>query len=120
MKLDEIKQIKQINEASLSRTYRMLQEHDGGLMTAFRGKEGCQSDEDETYSMRDKMQRNLSLRSKIMARGYGLTTVSGQFIENFGTPGQKTPDKERSFLIIDVRDKGTLRKDMAQWGVEFE
>lgn len=114
MKLEEIKQL---NEASLSRTYRLLQEHDGGLLTAFRYAEECGTGEQLTRMQ--NMQRNRSLGGKLRAAGYGYTTVKGAYIENYGSPNAREVG-EQSFLVVDAQDKGTLKRTLMQLGEEFE
>ena len=114
MKLKEI-----ITESGLSRIHRSLQEHDAGILTAFRGKSGCGNEEDERYSRQDNMKRNLSLRSKISHAGYGYTTVQGSYIENYGSENEAMPQNETSFIVVDIKDTGNLRKHLMEWGNEF-
>tara|TARA_R110000744_G_C19369472_1_gene562331 strand:+ start:711 stop:1331 length:621 start_codon:yes stop_codon:yes gene_type:complete len=101
-----------IKESSLSRLYSHNEKHDCGAMTAFRDAADC--GEGEKYSSSDNKKRNISLSAKLKVMGYGLTKLSGTYPE-----GGKSK-KEDSFYVVDLEDIGTLKKDLAKLGAEFE
>lgn len=106
-----------LNESSLSRVYQHTQEHDFGTITAFRYARDC--GKGEVYTKSENLQRNKSLLSKLQAKGYGVTAIKGSYIENYGSSNQKEVG-ENSFLVVDLKDKGSLRKDLLALGEEFE
>jgi hypothetical protein len=100
-----------INESSLSRVWKHMKDHDYGTITAFRGN----------YTHKENMQRNKSLVSKIMAKGYSVTAIDGGYVENWDDDEVENKDvTENSYLVVDIKDKGTLEKDLRKWGEEFE
>ena len=107
----------QLNESSLSRVYQTMQEHDSGTITAFRYAKEC--GEGERYSKKENLQRNKSLKAKLQAKGYGITIVKGSYIENYNSP-EAIEVGEQVFLVVDLRDKGKLEKDLREFGEEFE
>lgn len=113
-----MKSIKEyLNESSLSRIYRQTREHDYGTITAFRSARNC--NEGDAYTKKENLQRNKSLVAKLRAKGYGVTSIKGSYIENYGSKNAKEVG-ENSFLVIDLNDKGNLRKDLLKFGEEFE
>ena len=107
----------QLNESGLSRVWKQTQEHDYGTITAYRDAKDC--NEGEPYTTKEKKQMNKSLLSKLQALRYGVTKIKGSYIENYGTPKAKEVG-ENSFIVIDILDKGTLRRDLLRLGEEFE
>ena len=101
-----------LQESSLSRLWRHNEKHDCGAMTAFRNAADC--GEGERYSNADNKKRNRSLLAKLKSKGYGATTLKGQYPEG-GTVG-----KEISYFIVDLEDGGSLEQDMKKLGEEFE
>ena len=75
-----------LNESSLSRVYRHIQEHDCVIITAFRD-----DTEDETnctersVSGGDNKERNRDLKATLLGLGYGVTAVDGSYVEQFIT-----------------------------------
>ena len=112
MKYSEI-----ITESGLSRVYRATQAHDFGTITAYRYAPECGTGTPYTYAQNQK--RNASLLAKLRARGYGVTSIKGSYIENYGSPDAREVG-ENSFLVIDLQDRGTLRDDLLALGEEFE
>ncbi len=106
---------KTINEASLSRIFAHIAEHETGTITAYRGFK-----EDQTsYIAKENQQRNKSLLAKLMRLGYSVIKVSGTYIENFKKPNAKEV-KEASFFVTDIKDSGNLKSDLKKLGTEFE
>lgn len=106
-----------LNESSLSRIWNQTRKHDFGAITAFRYAEDCGSG--RKYSKKENLQRNKSLLAKLRAKGYGVTSIKGSYIENYGSSNAKEVG-ENSFLVIDLQDKKSLRKDLLALGKEFE
>lgn len=104
---------KYINEGSLSRIQKVWTEHATGTITAFRGKEDCGQGKD--ISKKQNKARNAILRSKLLARGYGITKVKGAWLEN-----NEVERGEMSFFVVDLNDSGKLRKDLIKLGTQFE
>lgn len=106
-----------LNESGLSRIWKQTKEHDFGTITAFRDARDC--NEGERYTSKEKKQMNKSLLAKLLSLRYGVTKIKGSYIENYGKKNAKEVG-ENSFIVIDILDKGTLRKDLLRLGEEFE
>ena len=101
-----------INESSLSRLWKHNDEHDCAAMTAFRKARDC--GEGERYTKAENRARNKSLLSKLKSMGYGVTSLKGVYPEGGNT------EKEESFFIVDLQDKGSLLTDVKKLGTEFD
>jgi len=101
-----------LTESSLSRLWKHNEEHDCGAITAFRIARDC--NQGERYTKKENKQRNKSLRTKLVAMGYGVTGIHGTSMEG----DEKT--KEESYFIVDLQDKGNLKKDLIKLGEMFE
>ena len=106
-----------INESSLSRVWRHVTKHDSGTISAFRYAADC--GEGKVYSKADNMKRNAQLKAKLLANGYGVTPIDGVYIENFGSKNARNV-REKSFLVVDLKDSGNLEKDLKGLGNAFE
>lgn len=98
-----------LNESSLSRLYKHMQEHDSGTITAYRSK----------YTPEQNKKRNYSLLAKLSNLRYQTTEVDGTYIENFGSPNA-VEVKEKVYFVIDAANKGTLEKDLRALGEDFD
>lgn len=101
-----------LNESGLSRITSKVQGHAIGMITAFRGE----------YTREQNMQRNKSLKAKLLHAGFHVTPVQGNFIENFGTENE-LPVKENSFFVVNPEqgdDGGKLENVLRKLGEEFE
>lgn len=106
-----------IKESSLSRVWSQVTKHDSGTISAFRYAKDCGNG--EVYSKNENMKRSTQLKSKLLSMGYGVTRIDGVYIENYKTPNAK-PVKEVSFLVVDLKDTGNLKKDLIKLGTYFE
>lgn len=106
-----------IAESSLSRVWKHVTKHDSGTISAFRYARDCGSG--EPYGKNENMKRTTQLKSKLLSMGYGVTRIDGVYIENYKTPNEK-PVKEVSFLVIDLKDSGNLKKDLIKLGSYFD
>jgi hypothetical protein len=106
-----------MGESSLNRIRSATQSHDYGAITAFRYARDCGTG--ERYVRRENLQRNKSLFNKLKSLGYGITAVKGAYIENYGTADAREVG-ESSYFVVDLQDKGSLKKDLMKLGEEFE
>lgn len=109
---------KQLNETSLSRVISHMEKHDCGTITAHRSKEGCGAPEDKPYTHEDNKKRNRQLHAMLEKLGYGVTSVDGAYIENFGTE-DAVEVREDVYFVVDHRDIGNLEKDLTKLGELF-
>ena len=106
-----------VNESSLSRVWNQVTKFDSGTISAYRNAEDC--GDGKEYTKSDKVKRNNILKSKLLTLGYGVTKVKGTYIENFKSDNE-IKVKEESFLVVDINDKGNLKRDLVVLGKEFE
>lgn len=100
------------NESSLSRVRKVWTEHDTGTITAFRDIEDC--GDGDTIPKTEKKSRNRDLKSILLGMGYGVTKVKGSWAEN------GVEQNEASFFVVDINDKGSLKKDLIKLGTKYE
>ena len=103
-----------INESSLSRVFNQTKKYDSGTITAFRSAKDC--NDGEEFSKGENKKRNSILKAKLLKLGYGVTAVDGTYIENFKTKDEREV-KEDSFLVLDLKGKGNLKKDLISLGL---
>ena len=101
----------------MSRIWDHSQKHDIGTITAFRDKKDC--NEGEKYTRAENQKRNKSLKAKLASLRYSVTPAKGEYIENYGSK-DATPVREEIFIVVDIEDKGNLKKDLQRLGKEFE
>jgi len=106
-----------INESSLSRLWQHSLKHDMGTITAFRDARDCNTGDKFTKSENKK--NNTILKAKLLNLGYGVTGIDGTYIENYGK-SNAVEVKEKSYIVVDIQDKGNLRKDLIKLGSEFQ
>jgi len=104
-------------ESGLSRVYKHAQKHSIGTITAFRAKTECNLG--EIIPKKENRRRNAILRAKLFKAGYGVTSIDGAWINDY-KGGNRVPSKEESFLVVDLKDKGTLKADLIKFGIMFE
>jgi hypothetical protein len=123
--LEDLNQKQIVNEAALSRTWKMMKDHDSGCLTAFRGYKM----EGDEFILDDKGEkiplshatnkaRNKQLLAKIL-KDFSVTTVQGTYIENYGEDDAEEHNEE-TFLVVDHKGRGDLKQKLIQWGEEFE
>jgi len=106
-----------LNESSLSRVYRQALKHATGTITAYRSARDCNTG--KPFTKKENQKRNEILAAKLLRKGYGITKVKGTFIEGFGSK-KPVEVKEAAFIVVDLKDSGTLRKDLIKLGEQFE
>ena len=105
------------NESSLSRVYKHTLEHDSGVITAYRSARDC--GEGEKFTNTDNKKNNKILKAKLLRLGYGVTAIKGFYKENYGSENEIDVNEE-SFIVVDLKDKGDLKKELVKLGLEFE
>lgn len=98
-----------LEEKSLNRILDHMKAHDSGFITAYRSE----------YSKKENQQRNRSLLAKLQSNRYGVTSVEGSYIENYGT-ADEIEVGEHVFFVVDLQDKGNLKNDLIILGEEFD
>ena len=68
-----------MNESSLSRIWRHTQDHTTGAITTFR----------DDRSKQENKKNNRELKGYLRNKGYGVTSVDGNYIEQYGTVNAK-------------------------------
>ena len=106
-----------VNESSLSRIWEHYTKHQTGTISAFRDAADC--NDGKEYTLQENKRRNSLLESLLLKKGYGITKIDGTYIENYGTPDAKEVQEE-SFFVVDIQDKGQLKKDLIKYGEMFE
>lgn len=106
-----------LNESSLTRVWKQTIKFDSGTISAFRSRKDCGMGEKYTKEENNKKQN--ILKSKLMMLGYSITKIKGIYIENYKTK-DAVEVKEKSFLVVDIKDTGNLKKDLIKLGEEFE
>jgi hypothetical protein len=102
-----------LTESSLSRLWKHNEEHDCGAITAFRKAPDC--GEGEPYTRKENNKRNQALMADLIKLGYkGSTKLVGSYPE-----GGKT-QKEISYFVVDLDDKGNLLRDLKRLGEKYE
>ena len=116
---------KSITESSLTRVWQHMSKHDCATLSAFRYGPDCGSPEDanavkQKYTLKQNLQRNASLLSKIQSSGrFSTTSIKGAYIENFGSKAAREVE-ENTFFVADIEDKGNLLEIVKKLGEEFE
>lgn len=87
-----------------------MSSYDCGIITAFRNK----------YTHEENMDRNRKLIPYFLSWGYGVTSVFGSYIEDYNTPNQKKEQKEVSYFVTDIHDKGKLEKALMVLAKKFD
>jgi len=106
-----------VNESGLSRVWGYVSKYDSGTISAYRNARDC--GKGDKYTRAENKKRNNILWGKLLKLGYSVTGILGTSIENFKS-NNEIEVKERSFIVIDIDDKGNLEKDLKKLGNEFE
>lgn len=107
--LEQSSKVEKLEESSLSRLLKHMNEHDVGFITAYRSE----------FPKKANQFRNKALKSFLVKEGFGVTSVDGSYIENFGTE-DAVEVKEATYMVVDINDKGNLesvlRSQGEKWG----
>lgn len=115
-----MKNIKQIQEEvymreaanrSLARIHDHVKNRNVGLISADRAE----------HTAEERKAHRKALKADIRKHGYGYVNVQGRYIENKGTPHEKTVDDEHSFMVIGKKgdDKGALKGFLKKHGEKY-
>ena len=106
-----------LQESGLSRLWKHSQEHDYGTITSFRYAPDC--GDGTPYTKRENLQKNKQMLAILRSKGYSVTKIKGSYIENYGKPTAREVG-ENSFFVVDLQDKGKLKKDLFALGEKYE
>ena len=106
-----------LSESSLSRIWKLTKEHDSGTISAFRYAKNC--GEGELFSKDENKKNSAKLKALLLSNGYGVTKIQGVYIENYGTD-KAVEVHEESYIVIDIKNSGNLKKDLKKLGLLFE
>jgi len=98
-----------LTESSLSRIWSHVEKHQAGAISGYR---------DENAKSVNKS-NNREIKAYLLKKGYSVTRVQGNYIENHGTDKAKEVG-EPSFFVVDMNDTGKLDKDLIALGKRFE
>lgn len=96
-------------ESSLSRIWRHVQDHQSGAISGYR------DDNDKATNKKN----NREIKAFLTRKGYSVTRVQGNYIENKGSANEKEVG-EPSFFVVDINDTGKLESDLAALGKRFD
>ena len=107
----------ELNESSLSRIWEHYTKHQTGTLSAFRYAEDC--GKGKVYSLSENKKRSAKLKALLLKDGYGVTPIDGIYTENYGTD-DAIEVEEDSYFVVDLKDKGQLKKDLIKYGEMFD
>ena len=117
--LKEWRGFKLLNESSLSRVYKHIQEHDCVIITAFRDDTEDEANCTEKAVLGgDNKERNRDLKATLLGLGYGVTKVDGSYVEDFGSEAAKEV-KEDSLFCVNLKDSPEFIETLAGIGEKF-
>lgn len=101
--------LEELRESSLSRIWRHVQDHQAGAISGYR----------DGNSKAENKSNNREIKAYLNKRGYSVTSVKGNYIENFGSENQREVG-EPSFFVVDMNDTGNLERDLAALGKRYD
>ena len=112
-----------INETTLKRVLKHINEHDSVIITAFRHRMiDCNEEYSEStgdvVSKRENYEKNRKLKAILLKLGYQVTHVIGSYIEGYNTDLAKEV-KEDSFFTLNAKDDPDFIKNMVKLGEIF-
>jgi hypothetical protein len=113
-----------LSESSLSRVWRHSEENDIAIITAFRSvNTNCLNyrdgdEEGHEFSYKENKERNKDLLSVLLDKGYGVTKISGNYIENFNTP-EAIEVGEESFFVFNKNSDESFFPTIIKLGKHF-
>lgn len=114
----------QINESSLSRVWRHSENHDIAIITANRSvnvnclKLRDNETEGQEFTEKENHERNKDLQALLLNKGYGITKVKGNYIENFETP-QEVVVSENSYMVVNFKDDADFFQNIIKYAKYF-
>ena len=110
-----------LNEGSLNRIWSYINEYDAAAITAYRNSDiNCVHGDNSgiKYSKRDNQDRNRELRASLLSNNYDVITISGLYIEGFGSDTTKEV-KETTYLVINRKNDTNFNNKIAKLGEYF-
>lgn len=118
-------------ESSLSRVRQHIMDHDCAIITAFRNNPrditNCVDPDEfrdsymsqEGLSIRDiNKLRNRDLKAILLKSGYGITSVEGSYIEDFGLPSA-VEVSEDSYFVVNLSDNPEFLNKLIGLGKKY-
>lgn len=96
------------SESSLSRIWRQVSEHDSGCISGWR----------KNNSPQQNNSNNSEISAYLIEKGYSVTEIDKVYKDLIGE--QEKKDKENSFFVVDIKDTGMLKNDLAALGKRYE
>lgn len=104
--------IKYVNESSLSRIWDKVEKYTCGAITGYRNEQ----------TNAENKQANKEILIYLKTKGYSITSVKGNYIENFGTSDAKEVG-ENSFFVANQKvegdDGGALESVLKKLGLKY-
>ena len=110
-----------INESSLNRIISWMNKYDIACISAFRDafENATPNTLDDRkvkmdgykYTREEKEERNRKLKASLLAYGYGVTSINGNYIENFGTIKAREVG-EKSFFVVNIHNDENFEKNI--------
>lgn len=110
-----------INESSLNRIISWIDSYEIACISAFRDKfenatpntlnDTPTDKEGYEYSLKEKEARSRKLKASLLAYGYGVTAINGNYIENYGTINAKEMG-EKSFFVVNLHGDANFKKNI--------
>src|ERR1035437_268484 len=104
-------------ESSLSRVWSHIEEYDIAIITAFKTSLVLCTGDNKQLTMGENKERNHLLKAKLLHMNYGVTSIDGNWIENYGKTDAKE-SKEDSFFIVNINDENFFN-NITALGEEF-
>jgi len=110
-----------LSESTLNRIEKWVKSKDIAGVSAFRGrltnytKNTLMDIEPETeYSKKENLKRNLVLKSALLKAGYGVTRISGSYLEKGSIESQ-----EESFIVVNLNNDPNFRDKIFKLSERF-
>ena len=114
-----------MNESSLSRIWTHIQDYDCAIISASRSEMvNCCCDDiagremDSIVSPQENAEATHNLKALLLNQGYGVTRVTGSYIEDYNTLAAKEV-KESSFFVANLENVSGFVEDIADLGEKF-
>ena len=113
---------KYLTESGLSRVRKHIMEHDCAILTGFRedptDMSNCTEQAIEAGKEDTNMSRNRELKAVMLRSGYGVTKVSGTWVEDFGLPTAKE-HQEKSLFVVNLEDDPLFIERIIELGERY-
>jgi hypothetical protein len=107
----EFNNSRNLNESSINRLISKMDKQNCVILSAFRSKFGCATENDLVMPYSINMQNHRELKSLILQFGYQFTEVDGMYIEGYGSEGAY-PSGEKSVFVTSPNENKDILTDM--------